>query len=101
MHLVELFLPLTYPNGDAVPEAIFQLIESELTEVLGGVTEYARRSARGLWKTDHSLEADALVVFEVMTKDLDKDWWRDFRHRTQALLHQEKLLVRATVSERL
>ena len=36
-----------------------------------------------------------------MTKDLDKDWWKDFRHRTQALLHQEELLVRATVSERL
>ena len=62
MHLVELFLPLTYPNGDAVPEAIFQLIESELTEMFGGVTEYARGSARGLWKTDHQLEADALVV---------------------------------------
>ena len=48
MHLVEVFLPLTYPNGDPVPESIFELIEGELTETFGGVTEYARGSTRGL-----------------------------------------------------
>jgi len=101
MHLVEVFLPLTYPNGDLVPEAIFELIEAELTEAFGGVTEYARGSARGLWKEGSQLERDSLVVVEVMTKELDKDWWKEFRHRAQALFRQEELLVRATSIQRL
>jgi len=101
MHLVEVFLPLTYPNGDPVPESIFELIEGELTETFGGVTEYARGSTRGLWNKDGHLEVDSLVVLEVMTKDLEKDWWKEFRHRTQALLRQEELLVRTATSERL
>ncbi|ERR1700712_2738555 len=101
MHLVEVFLPLTYPNGDLVPEAIFELIEAELTETFGGATEYSRGSARGLWKKGHQLETDSLVVFEVMTKELDKDWWKGFRHRTQTLFRQEELLVRATTIEHL
>jgi|SRR4051812_37962424 len=101
MHLVEVFLPLTYRSGDLVPEAIFELIEAELTETFGGVTEYARGSARGLWENDHHLEKDSLVVLEVMTKKLDKDWWKEFRHRTQSLFRQEELLVRTTIIERL
>jgi len=101
MHLVEIFLPLTYPSGDLVPEPIFELIEAELTETFGGVTEYARGSTHGLWENGHHLEKDSLVVLEVMTKDLDKDWWKEFRHRTQTLFRQEQLLVRATIVERL
>ena len=101
MHLVEVFLPLTYPNGDPVPESIVELIEGELTETFGGVTEYARGSTKGLWNKDGHLEVDSLVVLEVMTKDLEKDWWKEFRHRTQALLRQEELLVRTATSERL
>jgi len=101
MHLVEVFLPLTYPSRDLVPAAIFELIEAELSERFGGVTEYARGSARGLWKTGHQLEADSLVVLEVMTKELDKDWWEEFRHRTQTLFRQEELVVRVTSIERL
>lgn len=101
MYLVELFLPLTYPNGDRVPEAIFELVEAELTETFGGVTEYARGSARGLWKKNQRTQADSLVVLEIMTKHLDKDWWKEFRHRTQSLFHQDELLVRAAASDRL
>lgn len=47
MHVVEIFLPLACPNGDLVPAAIFELIETELAQKFGGVTEYARGSARG------------------------------------------------------
>ena len=101
MYLIEVFLPLTYPNGDPVPESIFELIEGELTETFGGVTEYVRGSTRGFWRKDGHPKADSLVVLEVMTKDLEKDWWKEFRHRTKALLRQEELLVRTAPCERL
>jgi len=42
-----------------------------------------------------------LVVIEVMTKELDKGWWKEFRHRTQALFHQEELVLRSTEFERI
>ena len=101
MHLVEVFLPLSYPNGDPIPEAISELIETELTETFGGVTEYARGSVRGLWRKNDELSVDTLVVLEILSRDLDKDWWKEFRHRTQALLRQEELLIRSAIVERL
>ena len=101
MYLIEVLLPVTYPNGDPIPKAIFELIEGELTETFGSVTTYARGSTRDLWNDDHRLKADSLVVLEMTVKVLDKDWWKAFRHRTQALFRQEELLIRATITERL
>lgn len=48
MHLVEVFLPTGYPNGDLIPQSIFDLIEGELREKFDGVVVYARKSARTL-----------------------------------------------------
>jgi len=56
MHLVEIFLPVQYPGGDPVPEAIFELVQAELTEVFGGVTKYARGSARGFGRRAETLK---------------------------------------------
>lgn len=94
-------LPLTYPNGDVVPEALLELIEAELCEVFGGVANDARGSARGLSKKGHQLRMDSMVVLEVMTQELDKDWWKEFRHRTQTLFRQNELDMRAIAMERL
>jgi hypothetical protein len=101
VHLVEIFLPLVFPYGAAVPEPLFEVIKAELTETFGGVTVYARAPASGLWKKEHEIEKDVLVILEVMAKDLDKEWWKGFRQRTEALFHQEELLVRTTQIARL
>jgi hypothetical protein len=101
MHLVEVFLPLTFPDGQAVPEPLFALVKAELTDEFGGATLYTRAPVEGVWKSGSGVAKDVLIVLEVMTKELDKDWWKDFRHRSEALFHQDELLVRATRIERI
>ena len=71
MRVVEIFLPLSYGDGQRVPEAIFDLLKQELTEKFGGVTAYSRSPAEGLWRDGGSIERDTIVVFEVMTEKLD------------------------------
>ena len=101
MHLVEVFLPLTFPDGKAVPESLVKLVQAELTERFGGVTLYARAPADGVWKGGGGVERDVLVVLEIMTDKLDKDWWGGFRRRGEALFRQQELVVRATRIDRL
>lgn len=101
MHLVEVFLPTGYPNGDLIPQSIFDLIEGELREKFDGVVVYARKSARTLSRSHARQMEESLLVIEIVTDDLDKEWWKEFRHRTQALFHHDDLLIRATITERL
>jgi hypothetical protein len=101
VYLIEAFLPLVFPDGEGVPSAIFELIQAELTEAFGGVTVYSRRPVTGVWKKDDDTEMDVLIILEVMVKDVDKDWWKDFRRRVEALLHQDEVLIRATSIVRL
>ena len=101
MHLIEVFLPLTFPDGTGVPESLMAIVQAELTERFGGVTVYARAPADGVWKGSGGVERDALVVLEIMTDELDKDWWSGFRHRGEALFRQEELVIRATRIDRL
>jgi hypothetical protein len=35
-----------------------------------------------------------------MARDLERDWWRAWRKRIEALLEQEEIVVRATRIER-
>jgi hypothetical protein len=75
---------------------MFAGIRRELTDRFGGVTAYMRAPARGAWKTGDGDEArDDIVIVEVMTPDLDRDWWDAYRRRLEELLRQEAIVVRA------
>lgn len=101
MRVVEILLPLTYASGEAIPEAIFDLLKQELAEKFGGVTAYSRSPAEGLWRDEGHIEQDAIVIFEVMTEQVDKDWWSDLRTRLEALFRQEEIVIRTFRSGRI
>ena len=96
MHLVEIFLPLADNDGIRFPFAKYEAVERELTERFGGVTAYPRAPARGQWKTSaRTKQKDELVIFEVMTDNLDQVWWQTYRADLESIFRQEKLIVRA------
>jgi hypothetical protein len=101
MRLVEILLPLAYPDGESVPGSIFDVLKEELSEKFGGVTAYAHSPAEGLWSDGSHTERDTIVIFEVMTKKLDRDWWEDFRKRMELLFRQEEIIVRAIHATRI
>ena len=96
MQLVQLLLPLYDNNKRAFPRAYFDQVRRELTQQFGGVTAFVRSPAVGLWKDDdEDITRDDVIMFEVMTDDLDQSWWKRYRQKLEKTFRQEAVLVRA------
>lgn len=96
MYLVEIFLPLADNEGSAFPAELHEAVERALSDRFGGVTAYPRAPASGLWKVSPTKsQQDDLVVYEVMTEQLDAASWADYRQHLEKVFRQEKLLIRA------
>jgi hypothetical protein len=99
--LIQILLPVYDNEGKRFDPSLFATTREELTDRFGGLTAYMRAPARGVWKTDDGEETtDDIVIFEVMSDDLDAGWWRAFRGSLEARFRQELIIVRAlTVSQ--
>ena len=96
MFLVQVLLPLFDNQGRALPRAPHQAVRAELAEQFGGLTAYTRAPAEGLWQDEGAgTRRDDIVLYEVMTEQLDEGWWRDYRRRLEARFRQEQVVVRA------
>jgi hypothetical protein len=102
MHLVQLFLPLADDDGQRFPRAAFDAVRDGLAERYGGVTEFVRAPAIGLWEdTDGHVERDDIVLFEVMVDTLDRAAWAALAADLARTFRQDEVLVRALPTERL
>ena len=102
MHLVQILLPVYDNDGRPFPASSYADVRRELTERFGGLTAYSRAPAEGLWQDEAGPPTrDDIVVYEVMTEQLDRAWWASFRGRLAQRFAQDELLVRAHVIERL
>lgn len=94
-HLVQILLPLEDNDGREFPETLFSEIHKLLTERFGGLTAYSRAPAQGVWAQGGRKMRDDIVVVEVMTAELDAAWWKDFRHRLEQAMRQERIVIRS------
>jgi hypothetical protein len=102
MHLVQLLLPLYDNNKQLFPQKDFDRVRDELVKRFGGITAFRRSPAEGLWREGESqLSRDDVVVFEVMTEALDREWWSGYRQELEGRFRQEQLIIRATQMEQL
>ena len=102
MHLIQLLLPLCDNEGHPFPQSMYLQVRDELTEQFGGITTYVRSPAEGLWKEGKNLAVrDEIVIYEVMTKELNRLWWKGFREKLELLFRQESIIVRASKIEML
>lgn len=95
MYLVELFIPLANNDGVSFPRGAFMQVEQVLTDRFGGLTSYPRAPASGLWGDSEDSTRDDLLIYEVMTELLDKQWWDSYRKTLERQFQQEKVLIRA------
>jgi hypothetical protein len=99
MYLVQILLPLYDNEGHAFEALDFVQLRSELADRFGGVTAYMRAPARGVWTGGSGETArDDIVIFEVMTGELDRVWWTGFRKHLERRFRQESVIVRALTS---
>ena len=102
MFLVQLLLPLYDNHGRGFPAERYAAVRRTLTERFGGLTAYSRAPAQGVWSDDAGApKRDDIVVYEVMTDSLDRDWWREFRQQLEEQFAQQELVVRSQTIERL
>ena len=96
MTLVQILLPLYDGERKPLPGDVFERVRHELTERFGGLTAYTRSPAEGRWKQDERhVEADDIVVFEVMVRHLAQAWWRAYRDELQRRFGQDVIIIRA------
>jgi hypothetical protein len=99
--LIEVLLPL-YDNARRQFDASFYgEVAAELTEQFGGLTAHTRAPATGLWKPseDEHATRDDIVIYEVMTERVDREWWGEYRRRLETRFRQEHLVIRAIAVE--
>ena len=97
MYLIQLLLPLHDNDKQPFPIQHFDTVRRTLTERFGGVTAFLRSPAVGLWKEGaDELTHDEVVMFEVLSSDLDHAWWARYRIELQDKFLQDELLVWAS-----
>ena len=102
MFLVQCFLPLYDNERQRFPREMFEAETRTLTARFGGLTGYTRAPVEGLWDDgSESTVRDELIIYEVMTDDLDREWWRDYRRQLEHRFRQDHIIVRAQPTESL
>ena len=93
MVLIQLLLPLT--AGEETGNALADT-RRELADTFTGVTAYVRAPAKGVWTApDGHLEADDVVMVEIVTSSFDRPWWRTYAATLEKRFRQEAIHVRA------
>jgi hypothetical protein len=102
MHLIQLLLPLYDNSNVRFPRETFDHVRQELTDRFGGVTAFLRSPGEGFWRmAENAINRDDVVIFEVMTDELDRPWWVQYRRELEQRFRQIELVIRASLIERL
>jgi hypothetical protein len=95
MKLVQIFLPRHADNGRRFPAALYARERELLVERFGELTAFTRSPVRGLWRSDaQAPKGDDLVIFELMVRRLDRQWWNNYRYKLQKRFRQKSIRVR-------
>ncbi|TPK04946.1 hypothetical protein FJ872_26835 [Mesorhizobium sp. B2-5-9] len=90
MHLVQILLPRADNAGKPFAKEEFDRVKGELALRFDGVTAYLRAPAEGVWRQG----ADEIVIFEVMTEEVDLPDWQRRRSELERRFRQEQVVIR-------
>ena len=103
MHLVQILLPRVSRANQPFPQETYDTVRQELISQFGGLTAYSRAPAKGLWADEpgKAVVSDDILVYEVMTEELDRPWWTSYRAALEKRFDQDELIIRAHGIEQL
>jgi hypothetical protein len=81
-------------DGQPFAQEDFERVKEELASRFEGVTAYLQAPADGLWRKGAESNADKIVIFEVMTEEIDLREWRDRCTALERRFRQEKVIIR-------
>ena len=93
--VVQLILPVYDNSGQLFPSELSKRVRMELTQKFGGLTAYTRAPAEGTWRDEEGrTQRDDVVIVEVMTPSLDREWWTRYALDVATRFGQRELVVR-------
>jgi hypothetical protein len=103
MYLIQVLLPLYDNDANPIGAALFQRVRDELSSRFGGLTVFSQSPVEGLWQDDEGEHPvhDELILFEVMSDQLDQPWWSAYRRQLEERFTQQEIVVRAQSITRL
>jgi hypothetical protein len=94
--VVQLILPIYDNDGHPFSPELSKHVRTELTERFGGLTAYTRAPAEGTWRDAQGrTQRDEVVIVEVMTPTLDREWWMRYASELATRFEQRELVIRA------
>ncbi|MCK1518406.1 hypothetical protein IVB22_39245 [Bradyrhizobium sp. 190] len=100
-YLVEILLPKETGHGKHIGQGWFEDLLTELTKKFGGATSFIRAPGHGLWRSNGTTKSDNIAIIEVMTDQLEPEYWKDLRERLERELSREEVVIRAQEIRRL
>src|SRR5438105_422355 len=63
----EFYLPLTFNDGEPVPDELFTVVENRLLDHFSGLTTHKQESAlRGIWRKQDEVYYDQVIIIGVL-----------------------------------
>jgi hypothetical protein len=70
---------------------MYKSLRDELTELYAGVTAFTRAPAGGESRSGPKKVHDDIVVYEVMTDEVDRQWWQHYQIHFRGFSSRMKL----------
>ena len=94
MNLIQILLPLYSNEGALFPQSVFESVKKDLTNTFGGLTAYTRSPASGLWKEEGKTVHDEIIIYEIMTDNIDTNYWNSYKLKLQQQFRQDEIIIR-------
>ncbi|MGX5830174.1 hypothetical protein [Mesorhizobium sp. 43Arga] len=94
MHLIQILLPRADNGGQPFAREDFDRVKEELASRFKGVTAYLQAPAEGLWRHGAESNREDIIIFEVMTEEIDLADWHDRRAELERRFRQDKVIIR-------
>jgi len=94
MYLFQILLPRADNAGQPFAREDFDRVKEELASRFEGVTAYLQAPAEGLWRQGAESDSDDIVIFEVMTEEVDLADWHGRRAELERSFRQDKVIIR-------
>jgi hypothetical protein len=102
VYLIQILLPLYDNNKQYLSRKLYDDIRNQLKDKFGGVTFYRHSPAEGLWKDEGGeTNYDEVIIAEVMTDKLEKDWWQQYKDNLEKFFKQDEVVIRVSEFQKL
>ena len=94
MYLIQIFLPVFNKKQIPFPKAVYSQIQKRMLKKFGGITLYSRAGIEGLWGKAGHVEADQMIIAEIMVNKIESSWWKKYKERLEKQFAQDEILMR-------